>query len=108
MKKYRLGGLLYGKLEDGDWSGPLSKVEADYLATIDGRVEDGDLVLIGAGPASHVNTAMGRLRAHVARQRDLIPQDAFAFVWVTDFPAFEHDEDNDRWVSVHHPFYQAD
>ena len=103
VKKYRLGGLLYGKFENGAWSGPLSKVEADYLATIDG-VEDGDLVLIGAGPSSHVNTAMGRLRAYVARQRDLISKDAFAFVWVTDFPAFEHDEDNDRWVSVHHPF----
>ena len=103
VKKYRLGGLLYGKFEEGAWTGPLSKVEADYLATIDG-LEDGDLVLIGAGPANYVNTAMGRLRAHVARQRDLIPKDAFAFVWVTDFPAFEHDEDNDRWVSVHHPF----
>ena len=52
-------------------SGPLSKVEAEF-ATIDG-VEEGDLVLIGAGPANHVNTAMGRLRSHVARQRDLIP-----------------------------------
>jgi aspartyl-tRNA synthetase len=103
VKKYRLGGLLYGKLENGEWTGPLSKVESTFLSTIEG-VEEGDLVLLGAGPANHVNTAMGRLRAHVARQRDLIPEGAFAFVWVTDFPAFEHDEDSDRWVSVHHPF----
>ncbi len=103
VKKYRLGGLLYGKLENGEWSGPLSKVEPEYLNTLEG-VEDGDLVLVGAGPVAHVNTAMGRLRAFVARERNLIPENAFAFVWVTDFPAFEHDEDNDRWVSVHHPF----
>lgn len=103
VKKYRLGGLLYGKLENGEWSGPLSKVEASYLNSIP-NVEEGDLVMIGAGPANHVNTAMGRLRAFVAKERNLIPEDTFAFVWVTDFPAFEHDEDNDRWVSVHHPF----
>ena len=103
VKKYRLGGLLYGKFENGIWSGPLSKVEPTWLATIP-NVEDGDLVLLGAGPANHVNTAMGRLRAFVARERNLIPEDQFAFVWVTDFPAFEHDEDNDRWVAVHHPF----
>jgi len=103
VKKYRLGGLLYGKFENGVWSGPLSKVEPTWLATIP-NVEDGDLVLLGAGPANHVNTAMGRLRAFVARERNLIPADKFAFVWVTDFPAFEHDEDNDRWVAVHHPF----
>ncbi len=103
VKKYHLGGLLYGKLQDGEWSGPLSKVEAEWLSTIP-NVEDGDLVLLGAGPANHVNTAMGRLRAFVARERGLIEEGQFAFVWVTDFPAFEHDEDNDRWVSVHHPF----
>ncbi len=103
VKKYRLGGLLYGKLENGEWSGPLSKVEAEWLNTIP-NVEDGDLVLLGAGPANHVNTSMGRLRAFVARERGLIEEGQFAFVWVTDFPAFEHDEDNDRWVSVHHPF----
>ncbi len=103
VKKYRLGGLLYGKFENGEWSGPLGKVELEFLKTIP-NVEDGDLVLIGAGKESHVNTAMGRLRAFVAKEQGFIPEGEFAFVWVTDFPAFEHDEENDRWASVHHPF----
>lgn len=103
VRNYRLGGLLWGKYKDGAWSGSLKKVEADLLAQIP-NVEEGDLVLLGAGPTGHVNTAIGRLRAHVAKHQDIIPKDTFAFVWVTDFPAFEHDEDNDRWVAVHHPF----
>ena len=103
VRNYRLGGLLWGKYQNGAWSGSLKKVEPALLEQLPG-VEDGDLVLIGAGPKTHVNTAIGRLRAHVAKQQNIIPADSFAFVWVTDFPAFEHDEDNDRWVSVHHPF----
>ncbi len=108
VKRYRLGGLLWGKVK-GDpqdaasWSGPLKKVELDVLGQIEG-VEAGDLVLMAAGPSGHVNAGLGRLRAHIARQRGLIPAGVYAFCWVTDFPAFEHDEDNDRWVSTHHPF----
>ena len=66
--------------------------------------QPGDLALVGAGPAQHVHTALGRLRAHVARERALFSSDAFAFCWVTRFPAFEYDEDSARWVAVHHPF----
>ena len=87
------------------WSMVWQSVEAraELLAQV-ADAEDGDLLLVGVGDARVVNTALGRLRAHVAKQRDLIPEDTFAFVWVTDFPAFEKDEDNDRWVAVHHPF----
>jgi aspartyl-tRNA synthetase len=108
VKRYRLGGLLWAKV-NGDpaaaasWSGPLSKVEPELLAQIAG-VSDGDLVLVGAGPKAHVHAGLGRLRAHIARQRGLIPEGTFRFCWVTDFPAFEWDEDNARWVAMHHPF----
>ena len=103
VKRYRLSGLLWGKLSGGAWSGPLGKVEAELLAAIPG-VEDGDLVLVAVGPAAHVNAGLGRLRAHIARERGLIPAGTFAFCWVVDFPAFDYDEDNKRWVACHHPF----
>jgi len=107
VRRYRLGGLLWGKVKDTTapkgWSGPLGKVEAELRAQIP-DVENGDLVLVAAGPANHVNAGLGRLRAHVARQRAIIPSNTFAFCWVTDFPAFEYDEDNLRWTATHHPF----
>ena len=103
VRSYKLGGLLWGKYTDKGWVKALSKVEPEILAQIPG-VEEGDLVLIGAGPAQHVNTGIGRLRAHVARTMDIIPKNTYAFCWVTDFPAFEWDEDSERFVSVHHPF----
>jgi aspartyl-tRNA synthetase len=103
VKNYRLGGLLWGKYKEGSWSGPLGKVESEYLNTIP-DLQDGALVLLGCGTERHVNTAMGRLRAHVAKHEKRIPNNSFAFAWVTDFPAFEWDEDNERWTSVHHPF----
>ena len=103
VRDYRMGGLLWGKLEDGQWTGTLQKMEPELLAQIP-NVQDGDMVLMGAGTANIVNTALGRLRAHVAKFHNMVPENAFAFVWVTDFPAFEYDDENDRWVSVHHPF----
>jgi aspartyl-tRNA synthetase len=108
VKRYKLGGLLWGKVkgdprDDASWSGPLSKVEAPLRAQLAG-VQSGDLVLVGAGKAAAVHAGLGRLRAHVARELDLIPAGRFAFCWVVGFPAFERDEEEGRWVAVHHPF----
>jgi aspartyl-tRNA synthetase len=103
VKRYRMGGLLWGKVNEDGWSGPLSKVEEQYRNMIP-DVEVGDVVLVGAGPAAHVHAGLGKLREHIARARDIIPENTFAFVWVVDFPAFEEDEENGRWTSMHHPF----
>lgn len=103
VKRYRLGGLLWGKVAAEKWSGPLGKVEPELRAQIPG-VEVGDIVLVAAGPAAHVHAGLGRLRAHIARERGLIHPGDYKFTWVVDFPAFDHDEDNDRWVACHHPF----
>jgi aspartyl-tRNA synthetase len=103
VKRYRLGGLLWGKVNPDGWSGPLSKVE-DHLRAEIPDVEEGDVVLVAAGPSNHVHAGLGRLREHIARERDLLPANTFAFVWVVDFPNFEWDEDGQRWTSMHHPF----
>lgn len=103
VRRYRLGGLLWGKVkDDGSWSGPLSKVEPELREQL--GASPGDLAVVGAGPADHVHTALGRLRSHIARQRELFGSGTFAFCWITRFPAFEHDEEADRWTAVHHPF----
>jgi aspartyl-tRNA synthetase len=104
VKRYGMGGLLYGKV-GAPWTGPLSKLsqgELDALAAATGAVA-GDLVLLGAGRAEHVNPGMGRLRNQVARELSLIPP-GFRFTWVVDFPSFERDPESGRWMAVHHPF----
>ena len=107
VKNYRLGGLLWGKVkEDGTLSGPLAKVDADGGAAVCAAMggEPGDVLLVGAGSADHVNPGLGKLRVHIAKQRDLIPAGEFAFCWVLDFPMFEHDEESGVWAAAHHPF----
>jgi aspartyl-tRNA synthetase len=108
VKRYRLGGLLWGKIngdpaQQENWSGPLSKVESSLRSQVQG-LEEGDILLVAAGPARHVNTGLGRLRAHIGKERGLTTAKRYAFCWVTEFPAFEYDEEGDRWVAVHHPF----
>ena len=68
------------------------------------KAEEGDLVLIIADkPAVAVN-AMGQLRLEMARRMNLIDPDKLAFAWVLDFPMFEYDEEEKRFVAMHHPF----
>ena len=63
----------------------------------------GDLLLFGAGPAATVNRTLAALRDRLGRERKLI-KPGWAPLWVTDFPAFEFDEDEKRWNALHHPF----
>ena len=65
---------------------------------------DNDLILIVADKASVAYAALGALRQEVARRLDLINKDEFRFVWVTEFPLLEYDEENGRYVAMHHPF----
>ncbi len=69
---------------------------------------DGDLILFGADRAKVVNDAIGALRIRVGRcecgRRSGLLGDAWKPLWVVDFPMFEYDEEDSRWVAVHHPF----
>jgi aspartyl-tRNA synthetase len=64
----------------------------------------GDMLLCLAGQGSVVRPALGHLRLAVARQLGLAPEEGLAFLWVTDFPLLEMDEEAGRPVAVHHPF----
>ncbi|MEM8930960.1 MAG: aspartate--tRNA ligase [Acidobacteriota bacterium] len=71
-------------------------------------LEADGLALIVAGPEATTAKALGALRSHLAKEYDLIPDDHHAFLWVTEFPLLEKDEEADRWVSLHHPFTSPD
>jgi aspartyl-tRNA synthetase len=65
--------------------------------------EDGDLVFFGADKASVVSEALGALRVKLGEDRGVMVGE-WKPLWVVDFPMFEWDDDNDRWMSLHHPF----
>jgi aspartyl-tRNA synthetase len=63
-----------------------------------------DLLLLAAGPGATVSRMLGQIRLTLARKEGLLKTDEFAFTWVIDFPLFEWDDKEQRFVSVHHPF----
>jgi aspartyl-tRNA synthetase len=77
----------------------LSEDEVEGLA-----VGLGETLLFAAGARSLTSRVLGHLRQHLAGELGLIDESAFTFLWVTDFPMFEWDEDLERWGAVHHPF----
>ncbi|XEQ97183.1 Aspartate--tRNA ligase [Sporomusa paucivorans] len=68
------------------------------------QAETGDLLLFVADKPSVVAAALGQLRLEMARRLNLIDPDKLSFLWVIDFPMFEYDEEDKRWVAMHHPF----
>jgi aspartyl-tRNA synthetase len=64
----------------------------------------GDLVCIVADREDRVNTALDGLRRDLAARLRLIPEGRWAYVWMTEPPLFEWSDDEEKWVSVHHPF----
>src|SRR5438270_7568734 len=68
------------------------------------RGEPASSVLFAADEPAMVSRVLGALRLHLGRELGLVDSDAQRFVWITDFPMFEWDDDNARWSAVHHPF----
>ncbi len=66
--------------------------------------KDGDTILFGADTYSTCSKALGELRQRVARDMEMIPEGAWNFLWVIDFPMFEFDEETGRFYAMHHPF----
>jgi len=75
---------------------------ADILKITEAK--DGDLILLGAGDKQIVNQSLDRVRQYIAKELNLIDKSKWNFLWVTDFPMFERNEDENRYEALHHPF----
>jgi aspartyl-tRNA synthetase len=105
-KRYGAGALAWIKLGD-EVSSSLLKALGEEAITRIARAagaEKNDAVLIVAGRAKTVAASLGALRNEVARREKLIPENAYAPLWVTEFPMFEYGEDDGRYYAMHHPF----
>lgn len=104
---YGAKGLAYVKVTAEGWQSPITKFfnDAEIAAMKDAfGAEEGDLLLFVADKPKVVNDSLGKLRNQLASILKLTSPDNFRFVWITDFPLFEWDEDEKRWCAVHHPF----
>ena len=113
VKIYGAKGLAYIKIndasklnEEGLQSPIVKNIHEAALKAIIERTgaQSGDIVFFGADKAKIVNEALGALRTKVGHEKGHVDGRAWAPLWVVDFPMFEHDEENDRWVALHHPF----
>lgn len=101
------GGLIYIKLENGSINCSVGKfLEDDTVNSMADRAgaNDGGLVLILAGPRPAVYRQMGTLRLMMGKRYDLIDTSKTHFLWVTDFPLVEWDNETQRYHALHHPF----
>lgn len=108
VKTYRAKGLAWIVVnEDGSIKSQISKFftdekMAEIVAAMDGK--PGDLILICADSDKVVFDSLGALRLEIARRLELTKADDFNFLWITEFPMLEWDEEEKRFVAVHHPF----
>lgn len=106
-RKNGASGLVVLKYKDGVFSGSAVKSlkEEELNALKDASsVKDGGSVLLVSDPWLKACTALGALRNDIASEKGLKKKDEFSFLWVVDFPMFEWSEQENRWVSQHHPF----
>jgi aspartyl-tRNA synthetase len=93
--------------EDGTVKSPVLKyLQESEICEIQKRADakNGDIVFFVADKAKTVFDVLGRFRLHFGEKLGLIDKDKHDLLWVVDFPMFEYNEENQRYVSVHHPF----
>jgi aspartyl-tRNA synthetase len=101
-------GVAYTRIKpDGEWQSPIAKFLAEpERLSINEKVGavPGDVILFAADSPKIVNDVLGNLRNSLAGKLGEIPLGEFGFVWITEFPMFEYDEEERRYQAVHHPF----
>jgi aspartyl-tRNA synthetase len=89
--------------ESGEIRSPIVKFLSEAeLAALD--PQPGTTLLFAAADRPMTSRVLGALRTHLGESLGLIDENAWSWLWITDFPMFEWDEDGERWSAVHHPF----
>ena len=108
VKTYKAKGLAYIQLKEEGIKSPIAKfLKEEEINNIISKMEaeQGDAILIVADKDSVVFQSLGALRLELAKKFDLIKdKNEFKFTWVTEFPLFEHSEEEGRYTACHHPF----
>lgn len=116
VKVYRAGGLAWIKINnlDAGRSGLQSPIvknidDATLLAILERtKVKNGDILFFGADKSKVVNDALGALRTKIGQSSFGLEkgffEDGWKPLWISDFPMFEYDEEENRWIAKHHPF----
>ncbi len=108
IKTYKAESLMFLKYCNG-FSGSIAKFITKDIATKlikEHNICDNDLIFITCGNKKIVKTALGALRLKLARDLNLIDNNKYNFLWITDFPMFEYSEEEGRYIACHHPFTQ--
>lgn len=107
VSRFGVQGLAWMKMQENGLTSSIVKFFSEELQKElieHAKIEPGDLILMVADTPQRTNQALDHLRRHIARERKLIPTNQYEFLWVTDFPLFSWDEEEQRLVSEHHPF----
>ena len=107
VRKYNAKGLAWMKYNENGFEGGISKFFSSDLQNDMGKelsIENGDILFIIGDESKIVLNALGHLRKEIANKENLISDNEFYPVWVTEFPMFEYDYKNKRYVAMHHPF----
>lgn len=106
-KQNHAKGLAWMKFMDNEFSGGVSKnLEPEILSALKTQLNiiDNQLIVFVADEWDVVCSALGAIRTTVAEKLQLADPNQFNFLWVTDWPMFEYDEELDRLFAMHHPF----
>ena len=107
-KGYGAKGLAYlAVMEDGTYKSSFAKfmTEDELLALVAAmEAKPGDLLLFAADKDKVVFDVLGALRLELAKQLELLDKNTYNFLWVTEFPLLEYDEEEGRYTAMHHPF----
>ncbi|MCA9285182.1 MAG: aspartate--tRNA ligase [Phycisphaerales bacterium] len=107
VRTFKAGGLPVVKLTAKGWETGIAKfLSGDAGEALKQRLglEVGDAVLFAADTYAIATKTMGEVRLRMGRELGLVPEGQWKFLWVIDFPMFEHDDERNRWVALHHPF----
>ncbi|MCC6543049.1 MAG: aspartate--tRNA ligase [Nitrospirae bacterium] len=106
-KGYGAKGLAWIKVTENGFEAPITKFfTQDQLKDVADRLGavKGDLMVFVADKTKVVNATLAQIRLHMANHLNLINKDEYSFLWVMDFPLLEYDDEEKRYVAMHHPF----